>query len=262
MITMSLRQSKHNSPGRAPFSCCQNQAKAGGKNRTPKLKSDCIDCKHFLRRLFLYIIGMFFLAVGVGLAVKSDLGISPVNSIPYVVSRLTDFEQGNLTTVFFCLLIALQILLLRKEFQIIQLFQIACAFVFGRFVTICNLLFQNIEPHGYFMRILLLFLSVFAISLGMVLYLSANFIPQPSEGLCLAIQQKSGWKYSNIKTCFDCILVALAALISFQLSGHIVGLREGTVITMISVGKMIGVISSLTFKQLSNFCGTDTPVKR
>ena len=205
---------------------------------------------------------MFFLAVGVGLAVKSDLGISPVNSIPYVVSRLTDFEQGNLTTVFFCLLIALQILLLRKEFQIIQLFQIACAFVFGRFVTICNLLFQNIEPHGYFMRILLLFLSVFALSLGMVLYLSANFIPQPSEGLCLAIQQKSGWKYSNIKTCFDCILVALAALISFQLSGHIVGLREGTVITMISVGKMIGVISSLTFKQLSNFCGTDTPVKR
>ena len=40
-------------------------------------------------RVLVYILGLFCLAVGVALSVNANLGISPVNSLPYVVSKLS-----------------------------------------------------------------------------------------------------------------------------------------------------------------------------
>ena len=37
-------------------------------------------------RVVLYIVGLFFMALGVAFAVNSDLGVSPVTSLPYVIS--------------------------------------------------------------------------------------------------------------------------------------------------------------------------------
>lgn len=197
----------------------------------------------FIRRLAIFLLGMFIMALGVGAAVKSDLGISPVNSIPYVLSRVTVYEQGRMTTAVFCIFILLQVLLLRKEFQPMQLFQIAIATVFGIFVTWANRIWAPVVPQGYLFRLFLTLLGVALISIGMFLYLSADLIPQPMEGLCLAIEKRSGCQYSNIKTCSDCALVIIAAAISFLGCGEIVGLREGTVITMLSVGKTLGFLN-------------------
>ena len=89
----------------------------------------------------------------------------------------------------------------------------------------------------------------------MMLYLCADLIPQPAEGLCLAIEKKSGWKYSNIKTVFDCSLVAAAALITLLATGSLSGMREGTVLTMLSVGKLIGFFMSKFKAPLLSFIG-------
>lgn len=204
----------------------------------------------FIRRLAVFLIGMFIMALGVGAAVKSNLGISPVNSIPYVLSRVTVFEQGRMTPVVFCVFIMLQILLLKKDFPLLQLFQIAIAAVFGFFVTWANRIWAPVMPQSYLFRLFLTLLSVLLISIGVFLYLSAKLIPQPMEGLCLAIEKKSGWQYSNIKICSDCTLVAIAALISYIGCGRIVGIREGTVITMVSVGKILDLFNRLWKEKL------------
>ena len=39
-------------------------------------------------RVLVYILGLFCLAVGAALSVNANLGISPVNSLPYVVSKI------------------------------------------------------------------------------------------------------------------------------------------------------------------------------
>jgi uncharacterized membrane protein YczE len=70
--------------------------------------------------------------------------------------------------------------------------------------------------------------SVVIIALGILLYLRAELLPQTAEGLLLAIQKKRGWKLHNIKIGFDCVVVAIAVLISLIAFHKIIGLREGT----------------------------------
>ena len=75
----------------------------------------------YLIRLSRYTLGLFSLAIGVTLSIKSQLGVSPVNSLPYVVSQVMNLELGLVTTLVFTVYVLMQILLLRKDFKIYNL---------------------------------------------------------------------------------------------------------------------------------------------
>ena len=197
---------------------------------------------------------MFILALAVSVSVKSGLGVSPVNAIPYVISRATEADQGLMTTIIFFVYILAQVILLRKDFKLKSFLQVACAMAFGYFVTLGNWLLAFPAPENYLVRIGLMVISVFLIALGIMMYLTAELIPQPAEGLCLTIQEKTGWPYPHIKVGFDTISVSIAALISWLASGEIGGLREGTLLAMVGVGPVIGLLSKLFRNRLEAFC--------
>lgn len=48
----------------------------------------------------MYVLGLFIMTLGIALSVKSDLGVSPVSSIPYTIACLTGLEMGRATIVF------------------------------------------------------------------------------------------------------------------------------------------------------------------
>lgn len=50
---------------------------------------------NLLRRILIYIAGLFFLAFSVSISANSGLGISPVNSLPYVMALVSGFQLGN-----------------------------------------------------------------------------------------------------------------------------------------------------------------------
>lgn len=77
-----------------------------------------------LKKVIIYCLGLFFLAVGVTFSIKSRLGISPVNSIPYIISLITGIEQGHVIIVIFSIFILIQIILLRRNFKARNLLQI------------------------------------------------------------------------------------------------------------------------------------------
>ena len=198
---------------------------------------------HFFRRLLLYLLGNFVLAFGVAVAVKSDLGITPVNSIAYVASRIFFVDHGLMTAMVYCGYVLIQFAILRKEFRPVSFLQIGVAMLFGLFVSLCNRILSFPAPEVYWGRILLMFASVVIIALGILLYLRADLLPQPAEGLMLAVQKKTGWKLHNIKIFFDFTVVAAAAALSFITVQRIIGLREGTLIAMLGVGKVMGFLS-------------------
>ena len=50
-----------------------------------------------LKRVLVYCAGLFVMALGVSFSGKADLGMSPVNSIPYVLSEIfTALSMGCL----------------------------------------------------------------------------------------------------------------------------------------------------------------------
>ena len=59
-------------------------------------------------RLGIYCLGLLILAFGIALAVNSKLGVSPVSSLPYVASLITNISLGTCTTVIYGLYLLLQ----------------------------------------------------------------------------------------------------------------------------------------------------------
>lgn len=75
-------------------------------------------------RLVIYLIGLFIMTLGISMSVKSNLGVSPVSSIPYTITCITGLEMGKATILFHIILVALQFLILRGAFQIKSLLRL------------------------------------------------------------------------------------------------------------------------------------------
>ena len=89
-------------------------------------------------RLIRYFLGLFIMTAGIAISVKSDLGVSPVSSIPYTMTRCWGIEMGKATILFHCVLVFIQILILRKNFKLKSLLQIPVGIVFGYFTSFCQ----------------------------------------------------------------------------------------------------------------------------
>lgn len=90
--------------------------------------------KELSKRYVLFVISLFFAAMGVAVTKHGELGVSPISSVPNVLSlKFSWFSLGSRLIVWNCILILGQILILRKEFQPIQLLQVPLSFLFGYF---------------------------------------------------------------------------------------------------------------------------------
>lgn len=111
--------------------------------------------KHLKIRIPMYFIGLFIMTIGIALSVKSNLGVSPVSSIPYTITCVWGIEMGKATILFHIVLVILQILLLRKNFKPVQLLQVPVGVVFGYFTTFCNYMVSFLPtPENLAIRIL------------------------------------------------------------------------------------------------------------
>lgn len=201
-------------------------------------------------KIMIYCIGLFIMAVGVTFSVKSNLGVSPVNAIPYVVSIILGVDQGLCVSVIFCSYIILQILILRKDFKFQNFLQILCASLFGYFVSFSNMIFYFAPSENYLVRLGYMLISIVLIGIGVFLYLEARLIPLPAEGVMMALKEKTVFEFHNIKVGFDVVTVIIAVIISYIFFKNIYGVREGTFIAAILVGKVVGLIPKLMRKKV------------
>ena len=107
---------------------------------------------NFLRlpaRLAVYCLGLLMLAFGIALAVNSNLGVSPVSSLPYVVSQFGFLSVGTTTILMHLIFICLQILLLRRQYDPLQLFQLPVALIFGSLTDLAVWLLQGVNACSY-----------------------------------------------------------------------------------------------------------------
>ncbi|MGN8967596.1 YczE/YyaS/YitT family protein [Intestinimonas sp. HCP28S3_D6] len=192
-------------------------------------------------RVILYIVGLFFMALGVAFAVNSDLGVSPVTSLPYVISLITNTALGTCVIVVYGIYIVLQILILRREFRLINLTQIIFSTIFGYFTDFTKWLLADFTLPTYAGQLVMLVISIITVAFGVFLYMEVDLVAMPMEGLTMAIAKKVGRPFHNVKIVVDCSTVVLGILLSVVLLHGLFGIREGTVITAIVVGKVMGL---------------------
>jgi len=211
-------------------------------------------------RILSYILGLLLLAFGVAFSVNSGLGVSPTNSLPYVVSAVSGIDLGIAVVIVFSVYILIQIILLRKEFKLINLLQLAFSTVFGYFVNFARLILGDFALPTYFGQLVMLAVSIVLIALGLVFYLTAELVPMPMEGMSLAISKKlPRFQFHQIKICVDSLSVATAALIALTATGGITGVREGTVISALVIGKVMQIMMKPLKPVIRSVC-FDEPV--
>lgn len=198
--------------------------------------------RQFIYRILLYTLGLLFLAFSVAFAINSDLGISPVNSLPYAISLVSGAKLSTCVICVFGFYILLQIVLLRRDFKWYNIFQIAFSTLFGYFTDFAKWVLGDFCIPTYAGRLGMLFISIILISIGISLYVDTKLIPMPSEGLTMAFSGSLHIKFHNMKIIQDCVTVALSVALSLLFLHKLAGVREGTVLSALLVGKCIALM--------------------
>ena len=205
-------------------------------------------------RLVIYCLGLWILAFGIALSVNSNLGVSPVSSLPYVVSQILGISLGTCTTIVYTLYILAQMALSGRKFQPALLLQLVFSTIFGYFVDAAKWILGDFALPTYFGQLAMLAGSILLIGFSLVLYIDVELAPMPAEGLVGCIAGKLGKPFSTVKTLFDCASVLTGAVLCFLFLGRLVGIREGTVLTALLVGKMMGILRKFISPVIRKLC--------
>lgn len=190
-----------------------------------------------IKRYLYFIIGLFINSLGVAFITNARLGTSPISSIPYVLSLKYPITLGGFTILFSLLLVALQIVLLRKRYQPIQLLQIPVSVMFGYFIDFSmKYLIFWLNPQQYLMKLISLLVGCLILAFGVSMEFTANVIMLPGEGVATALHQITGKEAEIVKIFVDVSMMASAVILSLVLFRGVNGVREGTVISAIIVG--------------------------
>lgn len=200
------------------------------------MKDGKIPSRNLLLRICLLVAGLFVLAFGIALSTKSNLGVSPSASVAYVLSIAFPLSMGTFTTLLNLLYLLIQLLLLRREFQLSRLLQLAVVFVFGYFTDFTLRLVSPFSIENYVLQVLLSVLACAIMGFGVFLEIRANVIVMASEGALSVIAAKTHKEFGTIKIINDWTLIFATVCISLIAFHEITGVREGTILAAILVG--------------------------
>ena len=100
----------------------------------------------FIWQHFLLLISLYVMTLGVAVCVRSQLGSSVISTIPYVMASAGKFMDavpewtiGTYTIVMNAVFVVAQILILRRNFEWVQLFQLIIGCFLGMFIVIIAL---------------------------------------------------------------------------------------------------------------------------
>ena len=195
-------------------------------------------------RIAIYICGIFLLALGGVLAIKSNLGASPVSSLPLSISKVTSISLGRAAAILFIIYVGIQILILRRDFKIVQLLQIM-----NFFNAIINI---NID--SFYIRIVICILSFFITAFGVTFTITANIVPVAPDGLAQVISNKAKIEFGKAKIYFDCVVVALSVGILLINNKGLDGVGIGTVLSALLVGRIVAYINKNLKHKIENIC--------
>ncbi len=197
-----------------------------------------------VKRAALMSAGMSIMALGIALSIRSDLGTTPISTLPLVLSLITSLSVGTATILMNLGFVVAQMLILRGRFQAIQLLQIPAAFLFGFLIDAALWLIRDVDYSTYRQQWVLVLLGVASVGFGVACQITANTLTLAGEGIVLAISnaliRKFGTKkyllFGWMKTFFDVSLVLISTVLAVVFLHELAGVREGTVVAALGVG--------------------------
>lgn len=204
----------------------------------------------FIWQHILLLVSLYVMTLGVAVCVRSQLGSSVISTIPYVMSCAGEFIEvvplwtiGTYTTIMNAIFVVAQILILRRNFEWVQLFQLVIGFFFGMLIDLNMFLTQWLLSDQLWINALVQIAGCTILGYGIAMEVKCGSVTMPGEGITIAIHKVTGLEFPKAKIRVDTTLVILAVILGYILLGswqwQIVGV--GTLFAMVYVGMVVRI---------------------
>lgn len=195
-------------------------------------------------RYLIFIAGVLCSALGIGFITRAALGTSPISSIPFVLSLVTPPTMGIYTLLFNTFFLVCEVLL-RRKFTHIQALQIPFIVLFSLCIDGALRLIPT-QLHGpYLFKAAYLLIGCAIMAFGIYLEVRADVVMLPGEALVRAISERYNLPFPKVKVVFDSTLTVVAAIVALFVFHRLNGVREGTVVAALLVGRLVGLFGKL-----------------
>ena len=225
------------------------------RNRTRLVVEQKVDLKmekasktEMVRRTVIFLVGLALNSLGVALGTKARLGTSPVSTNSYGLSLNFFALLGMFTILFSLLLIALQLILLRKQFRPVQLLQIPVSLLFGYLIDGAMMLLALFSPNQYASQLGCLILGCVVLGVGVYLEVLADIVMLPGEAFVRAVTVCAKTEFGKTKIAFDVSMTVIAGVLSFVFAARLDGVGVGTIIAAAAVGWVAGMVARFAAK--------------
>lgn len=191
-------------------------------------------------RVALMLAGIAVMALGIDVIVRADLGNSPISATPNVLSLgFPAVSFGTFMLGWQCFLVLVQIVLLRRDFRLVDLWQLPISVFFGVCIDVFMMLLGFAAPASYGWSWLWLAVGVAVLAAGIVMTVISGTVMNCGEAVVQAVVRKTGIRFGTGKVLFDLACAGLAVVCSLLFVGGIAGVREGTLVCALLTGAVV-----------------------
>lgn len=171
-------------------------------------------------------IGLFIYGLGLALIVEATVGVPPWDVLAQGISKQAGISYGW-ASVIVSALVLLAWIPLRQRWGIGTVLN-------GIFIGLFADFWMNIVPAAevYWLQLGAFCLGMVLVALATGLYISANLGTGPRDGLMIGTQRLLGWKFWQIRTMFETIVLTIGWILGGQV-------REGTLIFAVCIGYLM-----------------------
>lgn len=188
--------------------------------------------------------GIFISAFGMTLLIKSGLGQSTVSGISYNIGYVTNIKTGTILGLINYLCFIGQVILLKRSFKVIQVFQLLITTIFSSTVNLFMYdfkLISELQVDNYIVNLIILIIGIVFMSYGVSLMMVADLIFLPFEGFCNVLSVKLKIQFGTLRRYVDILLVVISLVLIYVFNIPNTSVREGTIIYTFLFGTLLNI---------------------
>lgn len=173
----------------------------------------------------LWLLGTIFVAIGVTICSKANLGVSMiaapafviqealVNILPWVSVGMTEYVIQGILLIILCIVI--------RKFNWRFIFAFLVALIYGYVLDFFLWVFSSVNFNEIWLRWVMLIVGDFCVSFGVACFFRTSWPLQVYELFVAKLSSTYKLNISKVKWFFDISLLALSVVLAFTLFGNV-----------------------------------------
>lgn len=203
-----------------------------------------IDWRRTVLRFAMYATGVIVLALGIVIQTASDLGVASLTCFATTLSLISGLTLGFWVSAIYVSHIAVQALILRRDFNPRILLEAFFSLLVGLFTDVFSAA-NPLHPTTLPAQVATMFLSLAITAFGVCLVVSMGVVPNAPDGLVQVVSQRLGKRFGDVKVVFDSSHVVAVLALSVLVLHNLGGFGITTIISALFLGRFINVANGI-----------------